>query len=111
MEKGGKKGGTRGRGGKILAVFFEMGGGGKIKPPLPPFICIPTTSGTGSEVNPYSIITDKERNVKFIIISNLIIPSLAVIDPDLCRTMPKSLTAETGVDALAHCIEAYGSKI
>lgn len=97
--------------GPLTEYEAAMGGGGKIKPPLPPFICIPTTSGTGSEVNPYSIITDKERNVKFIIISNLIIPSLAVIDPDLCRTMPKSLTAETGVDALAHCIEAYVSKI
>jgi len=96
--------------GLLTEYEAAMGGGGKIKPPLPPIICIPTTSGTGSEANPYAIITDKERNIKFLIISNLIIPSLAVIDPNICRTMPKSLTAETGVDALAHCIESYVSK-
>jgi 4-hydroxybutyrate dehydrogenase len=97
--------------GPLTEYEAAMGGGGKIRPPLPPVICIPTTSGTGSEVNPYSVITDKERNIKFVIISNLIIPNLAIIDPDLCRTMPKGLTAETGIDALAHCIEAYVSKM
>jgi aldehyde:ferredoxin oxidoreductase len=97
--------------GPLTEYEAAMGGGGKIRPPLPPVICIPTTSGTGSEVNPYSVITDKERNIKFVIISNLIIPNLAIIDPDLCRTMPKGLTAETGIDALAHCIESYVSKM
>jgi alcohol dehydrogenase class IV len=97
--------------GLLTEYEAAMGGSGKIRPPLPPLICIPTTSGTGSEVNAYSVITDKERNIKFVIISNLIIPTLAVIDPDLCRTMPKGLTAETGIDALAHCIEAYVSKL
>lgn len=97
--------------GPLTEYEAAMGGGGKIKPPLPPLICIPTTSGTGSEVNTYSVITDKERGKKFLIISRLIIPSLAVIDPNITRTMPKGLTAETGVDALAHCIEGYVSKI
>ena len=84
-----------------------VGGTGKIKPPLPPIICIPTTSGTGSEVNPYAVITDKERDLKFMLMSNYLIPRLAVIDPLYCKTMPASLTVESGIDAMAHCIEGY----
>ncbi len=97
--------------GPLTEYEAAMGGGGKIKPPLPPLICIPTTSGTGSEVNTYAVITDRERGKKFLIISRHIIPNLAVIDPNITRTMPPGLTAETGVDALAHCIEGYVSKI
>ncbi|UCB44694.1 MAG: iron-containing alcohol dehydrogenase, partial [Spirochaetota bacterium] len=84
-----------------------VGGRAKIKPPLPPLICIPTTSGTGSETNQYAIITDKERDLKFTIMSEHMVPNLAIIDPDLCRTMPKEVTADTGIDALAHCVESY----
>ncbi|UCB46550.1 MAG: iron-containing alcohol dehydrogenase, partial [Spirochaetota bacterium] len=84
-----------------------VGGRAKIKPPLPPLICIPTTSGTGSETNQYAIITDKERDLKFTIMSEHMVPNLAIIDPDLCRTMPKAVTADTGIDALAHCVESY----
>jgi len=92
----------------ILAEYEAMvGGAAKIKPPLPPLICIPTTSGTGSEVNQYTVITDKQRDVKFIIMSDLLIPKLAIVDPNLCRSMPPRLTAETGIDALAHCVEGY----
>lgn len=97
--------------GPLLEYEVAMGGSAKIKPPLPPLICIPTTSGTGSEVNFWSVITDKERGKKIIIMSPLIMASLAVIDPNITRTMPKGLTAETGVDCLAHCIEGYVSKI
>jgi alcohol dehydrogenase class IV len=86
-----------------------VGGGGKIKPVLPPLVCIPTTSGTGSEVNPCAVITDRERDLKFIIMSNHLIPKLAVIDPLYCRTMPAGLTVESGIDALAHCLEGYVS--
>jgi aldehyde:ferredoxin oxidoreductase len=86
-----------------------VGGGGKIKPILPPIICLPTTSGTGSEVNPCAVITDRERDLKFILMSNHLIPRLAVIDPLYCRTMPPGLTVESGMDALAHCIEGYVS--
>ena len=85
-----------------------VGGTAKIRP-LPPIICIPTTSGTGSEVNPYAVITDKERDLKFMLMSNYLIPRLAVIDPEYCKTMPASLTVESGIDALAHCIEGYVS--
>jgi aldehyde:ferredoxin oxidoreductase len=86
-----------------------VGGSGKIKPILPPIICIPTTSGTGSEVNPCAVITDKERDLKLVLMSNYLIPKLAVIDPLYCQTMPAGLTVESGVDAMAHCIEGYVS--
>ncbi|MGC1404213.1 MAG: iron-containing alcohol dehydrogenase [Thermodesulfobacteriota bacterium] len=86
-----------------------VGGGAKIKPIFPPIICIPTTSGTGSEVNPCAVLTDKERDLKFILMSNHFIPRLAVIDPLFCQTMPPRLTIESGMDALAHCIEGYVS--
>jgi aldehyde:ferredoxin oxidoreductase len=86
-----------------------VGGTAKIKPLLPPIICIPTTSGTGSEVNPYAVITDKERDLKFMLMSNHLIPRLAVIDPIYCKTMPASLTVESGIDAMAHCMEGYVS--
>jgi alcohol dehydrogenase class IV len=86
-----------------------VGGGAKIKPIFPPIICVPTTSGTGSEVNPCAVLTDKERDLKFILMSNHFIPKLAVIDPLFCKTMPPGLTIESGVDALAHCIEGYVS--
>ena len=95
-----------------MSEFESLAGGtAKIKGPLPPVICIPTTSGTGSEANTYSVITDAERGIKFIIMSELIVPKLAIIDPDILKTMPKGLTAETGVDALAHCIEGYAGTL
>jgi alcohol dehydrogenase class IV len=96
-------------GGEMREYEGIVGGGGKIKPILPPLICIPTTSGTGSEVNPCAVITDKERDLKFIMMSNHFIPKLAVIDPLYCKTMPAGLTVESGMDALAHCIEGYVS--
>jgi len=86
-----------------------VGGTAKIKPLLPPIICIPTTSGTGSEVNPYAVITDKERDLKFMLMSNHLIPRMAIIDPLYCKTMPAGLTVESGIDALAHCMEGYVS--
>jgi len=84
-----------------------VGGTAKIKPPLPPLIAIPTTSGTGSEVSNGSVITDKGREVKFIVAHELLVPRLGVIDPDLCKSMPPRLTVETGMDALGHCVEGY----
>lgn len=91
-----------------LTEYESLAGGtAKIKGPLPPVICIPTTAGTGSEANTYAVITDSARGVKFIIMSELLVPRLAIIDPELAKTMPPMITAETGIDALAHCIEAY----
>jgi alcohol dehydrogenase class IV len=84
-----------------------MGGTARIKDILPPLITIPTTSGTGSDVNSYAVVTDKEREVKFALVSDYLLPKLAVVDPNLCVSMPPLLTAETGIDALSHCVEAY----
>ncbi len=92
----------------VLEEYGSMvGGAGKIKAPIPPLVCIPTTSGTGSEVNSYAVITDREKNQKFVIMSDLLVPSLAVIDPEIASSMPAGLTAQTGVDALAHCVEGF----
>jgi alcohol dehydrogenase class IV len=92
-------------GGDLREYEGIVGGGGKIKPIFPPIICVPTTSGTGSEVNPCAVLTDKARDLKFILMSNHFIPKLAVIDPLFTKTMPPNLTIESGIDALAHCIE------
>jgi aldehyde:ferredoxin oxidoreductase len=86
-----------------------VGGGGKIRPILPPIICMPTTSGTGSEANPCAVMTDRERGLKVVLMNNHLIPKLAVLDPLYCKTMPAGLTVESGIDALAHCIEGYVS--
>lgn len=96
-------------GGDLREYEGIVGGSGKIKPVFPPTVLIPTTSGTGSEVNPCAVLTDKERDLKFILMSNHFIPKLAVIDPLITRTMPPKLTVESGMDALAHCIEGYVS--
>ncbi|MFO7569088.1 MAG: iron-containing alcohol dehydrogenase [Smithellaceae bacterium] len=86
-----------------------VGGAGKIKPIFPPIICVPTTSGTGSEVNPCAVLTDKARDLKFILLSYQFIPKLAVIDPLFTKSMPPNLTIESGIDALSHCIEGMVS--
>jgi aldehyde:ferredoxin oxidoreductase len=96
-------------GGDMREYEGVVGGGAKIKPIFPPIICVPTTSGTGSEVNPCAVLTDKQRDLKFILMSNHFIPKLAVVDPLFCKTMPRGLTIESGLDALAHCIEGYVS--
>ncbi|MFH0768656.1 MAG: iron-containing alcohol dehydrogenase [Chloroflexota bacterium] len=93
--------------GALTEYDVGVGGAAKMRGPLPPIICIPTTSGTGSETNQIAVVTDKQRNIKFILMSDLILPKLALIDPLLCRTMPPTVTAYTGLDALAHCLEAY----
>lgn len=69
-------------------------------------ICIPTTSGTGSEITPYSNIVDKAKNLKYIIVDRQIIPALALIDPRLTHSMGKNLTVATALDAMTHSIES-----
>ena len=75
--------------------------------PGPPLVCIPTTSGTGAEVSQFAIVNDTERRVKIAIVSRALVPDLALLDPELTMTMPQSLTAHTGFDALSHAMEAY----
>jgi acetaldehyde dehydrogenase / alcohol dehydrogenase len=72
-------------------------------------VAIPTTSGTGSEVTPYAVITDAELGRKVPLYDHSLIPDVAIIDPDLVRGLPASVTADTGVDALTHAIEAIVS--
>ncbi|OGW42412.1 MAG: L-threonine dehydrogenase [Nitrospirae bacterium GWD2_57_9] len=79
--------------------------------PMPPFIAINTTAGTGSEMTRFCIITDTSRKVKMAIVDWRVTPTLAINDPLLMAGMPPSLTAATGMDALTHAVEAYVSTI
>lgn len=72
-------------------------------------VCIPTTSGTGSEVTPFSIITDDETHVKYAIADYALTPKMAIIDANFVDGMPKGLTSAGGIDALVHALEAYVS--
>ncbi len=72
-------------------------------------VAIPTTSGTGSEVTPFAIITDDESNVKYAIADYALTPNMAIVDPNFVDGMPKGLTSASGIDALVHAIEAYVS--
>ena len=77
------------------------------KNPAVPIIAVPTTAGTAAEVTINYVITDVERNRKFVCVDPHDIPLIAVVDPDMMSSMPKGLTAATGMDALTHAIEGY----
>lgn len=74
------------------------------------FACMPTTAGTGSEVSPNAILLDERDKLKKGIVSPYLIADVAYVDPQLTVTVPPKVTAETGMDALTHCIEAYTNK-
>jgi alcohol dehydrogenase class IV len=93
-----------------LAQYDDaIGGGDKINGPLPNMVAIPTTAGTGSEVGRSGVVTIQATNRKTVIFSPLLLPEVAILDPLMTQTMPPSMTAATGMDALTHCIEAYAS--
>ena len=75
------------------------------------FLAIPSTSGTATEVTAFSVITDYSKGIKYPLADFNITPDIAVVDPELAETMPKTLTAHTGMDALTHAIEAYVSTL
>jgi alcohol dehydrogenase class IV len=72
--------------------------------------CVPTTAGTGSEASPNAILLDEEKKAKVAVISPWLVPDAAVIDASLMVSLPPAITATTGLDALAHCIEAYTNR-
>ncbi len=74
-------------------------------------VCIPTTSGTGSEVTPFAVISDKENNKKYPLADYALTPSIAIIDAEFTTNLPASVTADTGMDVLTHAIEAYVSTL
>lgn len=77
---------------------------------MPPMTAIPTTAGTGSEATQFTIITDTEKDIKMLLKGKVLMPDLAVIDPQFTMTAPPAITAATGLDALCHCVEAYTSR-
>ncbi|MBC2724417.1 iron-containing alcohol dehydrogenase [Desulfosporosinus sp.] len=93
-------------GGKIQ----DYEGANKFKGTNVPIVAIPTTAGTGSEVTPFAVITDKEKNYKLTVFSYEIVPEVAVLDPDMIATLPPLVAAATGMDALTHAVESYISR-
>lgn len=73
------------------------------------FIAVPTSSGMGSEVTPFAVITDEKTGVKYPLADYALLPNMAIVDTDLMMTQPKGLTAASGIDALVHSLEAYAS--
>ena len=99
---------------KITAVVLTHGGkpldyagDDKIPGPVLPLLCVPTTAGTGSEVSAASVLSDTENRMKVGVLSNYLRPAAAVVDPLLTVSCPPKVTADSGIDALTHAIEAY----
>lgn len=99
---------------KITAVLLKHGGSirnyvgdDKIPGPVFPLICVPTTAGTGSEVSAASVLTDTENHMKVGVLSNYLRPTVALVDPLMSAGCPPKVTADSGIDALTHAIEAY----
>jgi alcohol dehydrogenase class IV len=99
---------------KVTALVLAQGGTAtdyfgedKIRGPVLPLICVPTTAGTGSEVSAAAVFTDTDNHVKASIVSNRLRPAVALVDPNLTVSCPPKVTADSGMDALTHAIEAY----
>lgn len=91
--------------------IYDYEGGGKVKTKLPHLITVNTTAGTASEMTNFAVITDTRRHVKMALVDWKLTANVAINDPELMKSMPPSLTAATGMDALTHAVEAYVSTI
>lgn len=99
---------------KYVAAVYTHGGSphdyfgfDNVPGPVMPIICVPTTAGTGSEVSHAAVLTDTANEMKVSMLSNFLRPAIAIIDPRLTLSCPKKVTADSGIDALTHAIEAY----
>lgn len=99
---------------KITATVYTHGGSYRdyfsfdnVPGPVCPLIAVPTTAGTGSEVSHAAVLTDHDNGTKVSTLSNYLRPDLAVVDPELTLTCPRKATADSGIDALTHAVEAY----
>lgn len=102
---------------KSIAVLSSDGGeditvymGKEISAAVPPMVAIPTTAGTGSEATQFSIINDTRNNIKMLLKGKVMLPELAIVDPQFTMTAPAKVTVNTGLDALCHAVEAYTSR-
>ena len=93
-------------GGEDITVYM----GKEIDAAVPPMAAIPTTAGTGSEATQFSIINDTKNNVKMLLKGKVMLPDLAIVDPQFTMTAPPRVTVNTGLDALCHAVEAYTSR-
>ncbi|MBR6107346.1 MAG: bifunctional acetaldehyde-CoA/alcohol dehydrogenase [Oscillospiraceae bacterium] len=75
------------------------------------FVAVPTSAGTGSEVTPFAVITDESSGVKYPLADYELMPNMAIVDPDMMKTAPKSLTSASGIDVATHALEAYASML
>jgi alcohol dehydrogenase len=103
---------------KLVAAFlaspqsvYDAFGVGKLQSRSIHLVCIPTTSGTGSEVSPIAILLDEADELKKGVVSPHLVPDAAYVDPSLAVTMPPAVTAATGIDAFTHCLEAFANRV
>lgn len=92
-------------------TVHDYEGANRIRHPLPPMVFLPSTAGSGSDVSQFTIINDVKRSVKMSIISRTLVPNISIIDPDILTTKSRSLIISAAIDAMAHAVESYVSRL